>query len=364
MGSGMNEKINLVFCIDSAYVQHLSVTLASIIMHNDPGALRAFILYSSLEQNEKELLLQIGKKFNIELVLEEVSIERIAGLRSHLHISPAMYYRLLLPEILGDLDKVIYLDCDLVVETGLRDLWITDLNGLGCVGWDEENPAQTGRLDLDSDFYINSGVLVINLALWREEGISDVCLNWLYANPQKAILPDQDAINVVLKHRKGKIDVKWNLNPVSQGNIGVLKQYPERILHFGGPIKPWHKCYDFELQSIYRKYLMLTPWADDFKLIEPVNTGQACLVANQLFNAEDYIGACRYYHRAIDYQMSQRGSVQKLEFDCINGGHRHFNFQDYFSACEHYRSCIEHWGYPIAYEIDIYKMPGLLDNMF
>jgi len=135
-------------------------------------------------------------------------------------------------------------------------------------------------------------------------------------------------------------------------------------LHFGGPIKPWHKCYDFDLQVIYRKYLNLTPWAENFALGEPRNTGQACLAANQFFKAGDFMGACRYYQLAIDFRLKSRPLDSKLLLDCINGGHRHFNSQDYVSACEHYRSCIEHWGYPITYEINIYKMPGILDGMF
>jgi len=151
---------------------------------------------------------------------------------------------------------------------------------------------------------------------------------------------------------------------VPYGTLAVLDEHPEHILHFGGPVKPWHKCYDFTLQGIYRKYLNLTPWAGEFALGEPRNTGQACLVANQLFAAGDFMGSCHYYQKAIDFWLKANALDSKLLIDVINGGHRHFNAQDYVSACEHYRACLEHWRHPLAHDVNIYTMPGILDGVF
>lgn len=360
----MHDTIKVAFCIDTAYTQHLGVALASLLMHNEAKNVRVYICSSKLNAADIEKLSTIVRTFGADVVFRQILDERISGFRQHMHISRAMYYRFLLTDILVEEHKVIYLDCDLVVEADLSELWNTDLATYGCAGVDEGNPVQTSRLDLDPDFYINSGVLVLNLAYWRTHGITAKCMAWLEENPQKTILPDQDAINVALKHQKTRVDLKWNLNPVPLEDIGVLAQYPQHILHFGGPIKPWHKCYDFDLQAIYRKYLNLTPWASGFSLGEPRNMGQACLVANQLFKGGDFIGACRYYQIAIDFRVKTHGLDSKLLLDCINGGHRHFNQQDYVSACEHYRSCVEHWGCPINYAINIYKMPGILEGVF
>lgn len=360
----MNNKINVAFCIDTSYTQHLGVALASLLMHNEAKNVRIFIASSKLNPADIEKLSTIGKIFGSDLVFKQILDERVSGFRQHLHLSRAAYYRMLLPDILIDIEKIIYLDCDIVVEANLQELWNADVEGYGCAGVDEGNPAQTGRLDLDPDFYINSGVLLLNLSYWRSNNITTKCMEWLEANPHNNILLDQDAINVVLKHQKTRIDLKWNLNPVPLEDIGVLQQYSEHILHFGGPIKPWHKCYDFDLQAIYRKYLNLTPWADGFSLGEPRNTGQACLVANQLFRAGDFAGACRYYQLAIDFRLKVDKLESKLLLDVINGAHRHYNSQDYTSACEHYRSAVESWNYPIAYDINIYKMPGILEGVF
>lgn len=360
----MADKIKVAFCIDNTYTQHLGVALASLLMHNEAKNVRVYICSSKLEQAEIDKLASVGRMFGADVVFKQILEEKVSGFRQHLHLSRAAYYRILLADILTDEAKVIYLDCDLVVEADLRELWDTDVANCGAAGVDEGNPAQTGRLGLDDDFYINSGVLVLNLDYWRRHDIIAKNMAWLEANPQKNILCDQDAINVVLKHQKTRIDLKWNLNPVPLEDIGVLQQYPQHLLHFGGPVKPWHKCYDFDLQAIYRKYLDMTPWAADFSVGEPKNMGQACLVANQLFKKSDFMGACRYYQIAIDFRIKAHGIESKLVLDCINGGHRHFNQQDYVSACEHYRSLVENWGCPINYEINIYKMPGILDGVF
>lgn len=359
----MNDKVKVAFCIDTTYTQHLGVALASLLMNNTAKNVCVYICSSQLDPADIEKLSSIGRTFGADVEFCQILDDRVSGFRQHLHLSRAAYYRILLADLLKE-DKVIYLDCDVVVEADLRELWNTDVSDYGCAGVDEGNPVQTSRLGLDPDFYLNSGILVLNLAYWRSHNIIEKCMTWLTANPQKNILLDQDAINVALKHQKTRIDLKWNLNPVPLEDIGVLTQHPQHILHFGGPVKPWHKCYDFELQAIYYKYLNLTPWASAFALEEPRNMGQACLVANQMFKNSDFMGACRYYHIAIDYRIKTHALESKLILDCINGGHRHFNQQDYVSACEHYRSCIEHWGYPIDYQINIYKMPGILDGVF
>lgn len=359
----MTSRIGVVFCIDKAYVQQLGVTLASLLLHNEAKQLKIFVVSPVLDPADLGKLVSIGRIFGADIVFKQGEDERISGLREHLHISRATYYRLLLPEILSDVDKIIYLDCDVVVEANLKELWDTDVSGYGCAGVDEETSPHANRLGLSPDFYVNAGILVLNLAYWRNNDITAKCLDWLGANPQKAALLEQDAINVVLRERKTRIDVKWNLNPAPFVDLGSLTKYPERILHFAGPLKPWHKCYDLDLQSIYRKYVNLTPWCNEFSPSEPRNASQACLVANQLFKRNDFMAACRYYQSAIDFRLKAHALESKLLLDCINGGHRHFNSQDYVSACEHYRSCFEHWGYPIAYD-SVYRMPGTLDGIY
>ncbi|CAK0754167.1 protein O-GlcNAc transferase [Gammaproteobacteria bacterium] len=335
------DTIKVAFCADNTYIQHLGVALASLWMHNDARKICVYLCSSRLDPAESEKLSAIARTFGTEIVFRQIPDERISAFP----LFHAAYYRILLADLLPEEDKVIYLDCDLIVEADLSALWNIDLSNHGCGGVDEYNHGgQLGGTNLDSDFDINSAVLVFNLTYWRNHSITAKCLEWLQANPQKTIPFNQQAINAALRHQKIRIDQKWNVNPIYIEDINVLARQPQRILHFGGSIKPWHKCYNFEIQAIYRKYLNLTPWAAGFSPGEPNNAEQACLVANQLFQSSDFFGACRYYHQVITFYLNFHSLDSKLLLDCINGGHRHFNQQDYVSACEHYRSCVEYWG--------------------
>lgn len=359
----MSDKANIVFCIDQKYTQCLGITIASLLTHNNASQLRLYIVAPELEAADIAKLNAVGNMFGAELIFRQGEDARIAGLREHLHISRATYYRLLLPDILHDVHKVIYMDCDLVVEANIQELWQTDVSRVGAAGLDETNSPHAARLNILPDFYMNAGVLVLNLDFWRECHIKDKTLDWLANNPNEAILLEQDALNVTLRNNKARIDRKWNLNPVPEHTLDLLTQYPERIVHFAGPFKPWHKYFSFELQELYKKYVNMTPWTSTFKPQEPSNTAQACFVGNQLHKRMDYTAACQYYQLAINLRIKDHPMDSKLLLDCINGGHRHFNHNQYFDACEHYRSCLSHWGYLTACESP-YAMPGMLDGVY
>lgn len=362
MTSTADTRIHVTYCTDLAYVQHVAVALASLLEHNDPANVCVHVVSPPLPEQDRSRLNTVAQRYGTTLNYVPVDASVVESLREHMHISRAMYYRILLPKLL-DLKKVIYFDCDMVMEADVTELWNTDVEGCGCAGVDEENPGQTNRLGLSDDFYINSGVLVMNLAYWREHRVTERCFEWLVANEALAILPDQDAINVILKGQKRKLPLKWNLNPVPLEDINVLKTYPSRVIHFGGNIKPWHRYYDFDLQAIYKKYLDKTPWAAEFQLKEPTNMAQALIVANQCFERQDIGTAAYYYARAIQFRLVTNKLESELLLDVINSAHRLTNSQRFDEACALYRACFKHWGMPIRHYINIYRVPGILDKL-
>jgi lipopolysaccharide biosynthesis glycosyltransferase len=358
----MAENIKIAFCIDEPYAQHLGAAVASIYLHNSINKPEIYIISSGFKNETINRLKKIEAIFGGKLTFKVIPAEKFVHLKQVLHISHAAYYRLMLAEILVDEKKVIYLDADLVVEADLLELWNLPLQGNFVAGSAEDGKKQIARLEIEGDIYINSGVLVIDLDLWRKEKIFNCCMDWLKQNPEEAI-PDQDALNIVLGGKKIAIDLKWNLNPVPLKTIEVLNKYPDRILHFGGPIKPWHKCFEFTMQEIYKKYLDLTDWGKEFKAIEPVNAAQSCLVAHQYFDKGRHVDACRYYETAINFILAQTPIDSKLLLDTLNGGRVHSNSNEHLKACEHYRSCLEYWGFPSLYLIDIYQMPKIFESM-
>lgn len=358
--SSPDAKIHVAYCTDLAYVQHVGVALASLLEHNAPENVCVHVVSPPLPAESIARLDSVAASYGTQLDYVAVDASVVASLREHMHISRAMYYRILLPRLMPALDKVIYFDCDMVMEADIGELWAIDLEGWGCAGVDEGNPVQTRRLGLDDDLYINSGTLVMNLAYWREHRVAERCMQWLADNEAIAILPDQDAINVVLHHRKKTLPLKWNLNPVPLEDLGVLATYPSRVIHFGGPIKPWHLHYDFELQAIYRKYLDKTPWAAEFKLAEPANVAQALIVANQCHERGHLALAAQYYVRALQFRLQTTKLESELLLDVLNSAHRLSNSQRYDEATALYRACFKQWGLPVQHQVNIYRVPGLL----
>ncbi|WP_416670707.1 glycosyltransferase family 8 protein [Egbenema bharatensis] len=197
------------------------------------------------------------------------------------------YYRLLLPEIIpAHVNKVIYLDSDVVVEADLAKLWEQDLgenyllaaqnqvDGILLNSWHLNHSVES--LDLKQygitpeDKYLNSGVLVINLEQWRQDNIADQVLN-LIANHPDFPFPDQDGINIVLAGKWKELDPRWNQTHVVHSFTSPqetpyapqlyfdLIHHPF-IIHYTGRPKPWSKDCTHPQADRFFKYLDQTAW--------------------------------------------------------------------------------------------------------
>lgn len=192
----------------------------------------------------------------------ELDLGNLIGAR---HITASTYLRLFVDQILpDDVERVIYLDSDLLVRVNLQELLETDLRGrtVGAardmVIADPSHP-YSGIVDwrdrglLEGQPYFNAGVLVIDLPRWRDLGLGRAALEWAHAHPGFGNF-DQDALNAVLGRQWFELDGKWNV----QGSLLLLHEHPPHpwvnemlrqrrrlldspsIVHFSGTIKPWH----------------------------------------------------------------------------------------------------------------------------
>jgi lipopolysaccharide biosynthesis glycosyltransferase len=180
------------------------------------------------------------------------------------HHSPAIVYRLMLPELLPDCDRVLYLDCDMVIADDLRPLWEWDLRGhsVGAVRdyWfptmEEAEVGVAARRELGfrgSTPYFNGGVLLMDLATWRRERIGQRTCDLLWANVGMLDMPDQDALNLVVYGEFAELDPRWNVQIAAMRTLHSLPHPFQRkleampelrrrpgIVHYTGPHKPWN----------------------------------------------------------------------------------------------------------------------------
>ena len=157
-----------------------------------------------------------------------------------------------------DINKVIYLDCDVVVENSLVELFNTNL----------ENNIIAGVLDARVHHkrkwrkkkYINAGMILFDLDKIRKENIEDQFLEYTKSNLHSIQTGDQDIINFVLKDRIKIVDGLWNVQVSSFASRSNFTNKPN-IIHYISNDKPWifGSCTHFKEK--YFKYLQLTPWA-------------------------------------------------------------------------------------------------------
>jgi hypothetical protein len=199
-------------------------------------------------------------------------------LRSFDTVSIASYYRLLLPEgVPGNVDRVIYLDCDLVVNHDLWDLWTVDIGdmSLGAV----PELIQSARyassragirlhreLGLRPDLELfNSGVMVVNLAKWRETQVASRAMSYLREAALYLRWHDQEALNAVVAGDWMPLDARWNVTMHAyrgrpDSRLNELVRTP-RIVHYNAAIKPWQADFGHERRDLFYRYLDDTAWA-------------------------------------------------------------------------------------------------------
>ncbi len=175
------------------------------------------------------------------------------------HFSEANYFRLVLPNLLPFLDKVIYLDSDTLVLGDIQELWKIDVTNFYLAAVNSLNSKKNIlRLKISSSQYINSGVMLMNLKKMRNDKVSDAFLSLIKNTNIKLLNVDQDVINLSLDKGVKLISRKWNLE--LRNDMGthyessVKKVINPVILHFLTSDKPWlNKNHPY--RSLYYSYM-------------------------------------------------------------------------------------------------------------
>lgn len=262
--------IHVCFSSDDNYVQHLVVALQSVAVSRKSGdTLDIHILDGGISGENRKLLQQLAQRerMNIHLVdvyrekFRNAPIQTVQG--SQTHVTLATYYRLLLPELLPGVDKVIYLDCDLVCRSSLAGLYEQDMGTdwiRGVVDIDEKR--HTERLGLER--YVCAGVLLLNLRAWRENGVQEKCMTFIRDHVDVIVLHDQDVLNVACQGHLSYLDKTWDAQACEtrQGRISGFNDIAStaNIIHFIGGRKPWHPGCRHPYRREYFRYLKLTPY--------------------------------------------------------------------------------------------------------
>ena len=251
--------INVCVACDDNYAKFAGVVIASILNSaNQKDELSFFILDGGISDTKKQEILSLKKLKDCDINFVEIDeslFDDYKKIKTHSYLTIPAYYRLKLPSLLPNIDKIIYLDCDTVVNTSLSQLFNANIDNFAIGAIRDINR----RMLKSNPKYFNSGVLLINLKYWRANNIEEKLLQFTKDNIDNIKVGDQEVLNRVLNNEVKILEDNWNVQSSNFINRSSYTNTP-KIIHFVAKNKPWKKnCFSYH-KNLYYKYLQLTPW--------------------------------------------------------------------------------------------------------
>lgn len=267
--SGQEPTLNLLVTLDARYLPPLKVMLTSLLHANPFSKVDLYLLHSSLsEEDLKELeALPEGNRCRLYPIFMDDS--RLEGAPISDRYPREMYYRIFAARYLPrHLDRVLYLDPDMIILGSLHELYTLPLgNHLFAAA----SHVRSGviqkfnelRLDMEDGPYINSGVMLMNLDLLRREQDVEAVYRYIEEHRKSLLLPDQDILSGLYASRILPLDpYRYNmteklfaLRPDSDAwlNLDWVRRHSV-IIHYCGRNKPWKEPYFGKLDIFYREF--------------------------------------------------------------------------------------------------------------
>ena len=270
--------IPIFFAVDDGYIPFLAVTLQSMLENASKDYYYVIkILYTNISEENKEKIIKYENEFaKIEFVDLNYYLEELQEkLYTRDYYTKTTYYRLMIPNLYPQYDKILYLDSDVVVLGDVSELYNTDLedNLVGAVPdasvraikeFSEYVERVIGMADYKN--YFNAGVLLMNLKEMRKFDFQTKFL-YLLENMKYSVAQDQDYLNRICKGRTKLLDEGWDVMPLPVD--APMKEENIKIIHYNLIYKPWH--FDNVLyQDYFWKYAKKTEFYDE--IMEMRNT--------------------------------------------------------------------------------------------
>ena len=265
--------IQLLFTADEHYAVRIPTVLKSLQLSHPGRSFHIHLICDGLSEPAASALRDACERMGFALFLYPVSEELFSDAPITKHYSKAMYYRMLASRILPPtLDRVLYLDPDVLVINSLEPLWSLELNGYMFAatshGDEDGLVSNVNRIRLDTvSAYYNTGVLLMDLAQCRREIRPAEIFSFIRENEHKLLLPDQDVFNALFGSRTLLIpDEIWNYD-ARKYSYYLLRSGGKTdeawvirntaVLHFCGKEKPWKPHYRYRFGLLYRHYEQL-----------------------------------------------------------------------------------------------------------
>ncbi len=277
--------LHVALASDNNYAEFVAIVLTSLFATNIKfDKISIHLLSNNIQPHAINHLDEIIKTNNGDFFVYNISdIKARLNIKVPNTIAISAYSRLFLAEIISmDIDKIVYLDCDIIINNDLSEIWSVALENYHIGAVLDTLPDNKSKITIGlshEDEYINSGMLLINLKKWREDKIQEKFINFLLKHNGNVHHHDQGIINAICKkklilHPKYNLSSSylshpyWLLNKTNtpfytETEVIEAKENPV-IVHFteGFYNRPWIANSKHPLAYIFEKYWGMANWGE------------------------------------------------------------------------------------------------------
>ena len=266
---------------DDNYLQHCVAMLCSLYENNKGVQMIVHLLVDNLSQKSRDVISSLSEQYGNKAVFYSMRPEMLENI--HLNdiqfngknmYSIATYYRIFLPSLLPmNIDRILYLDCDIIVLKNISELFTLNMEGFGVAAVKDASPYDSYHrhkmgLGLQHSAFC-AGMMMINLDYWRKHDSQIKLLEYSTRKWDNVYMQDQDALNYVFRDAWLQLPYKWSKTPLSVVPIDKSQKWYDIceyafnpcIYHYSAHIKPWLNVW-FPDRHYYWKYLKLSGFSN------------------------------------------------------------------------------------------------------
>ena len=280
---------HIVYATDDNFAEILGVSLVSLYENSkDVDEIIVYVLESGISDENIKKLKSLPKKYSRSDLsfIKATDISKELSMNVNLDRgSLSQYARLFVSSVLpAKLDRVLYLDCDIIINKSISELWNLDIKGKTIAALKDAFSKQYRKnIDLEpDDIMFNSGVMLIDLDKWRRENIESKLLEFIRKKNGKIQQGDQGALNAILSKETFCLEPRFNSVTIfydfSYEEMMVYRKpvdfYPREeielavrepsIIHYTTSFlsKPWYEDCKHRYVAEWFKYKDISPWSD------------------------------------------------------------------------------------------------------